>query len=54
MEVGAPTLDVLVARILWLGIDFEVVEGPPAFRAHLARVARRLARVIGGADEPVC
>ncbi len=42
MEVGAPTLDVLIARILWLGLDFEVLEGPRELREHLARVAKRL------------
>ncbi len=30
MELGAPTLDVLVARSLWLGIDFDVLSGPPS------------------------
>lgn len=44
MEVGAPTLDVLVARILWLGIDFDVIDGPPALRAHLEVIARRIAK----------
>lgn len=44
MEVGAPTLDVLVARILWLGIDFDVVSGPPTLHAHLCALSERLAR----------
>ncbi len=43
MELGAPTLDVLVARILWLGVDFEVLSSD-ALRGHLATVAARLAR----------
>jgi predicted DNA-binding transcriptional regulator YafY len=47
MEVGAPTLDVLVARILWLGVDFEVLDGPPQLRGHLATVSKRLARAAG-------
>lgn len=41
MEVGAPTLDVLVARILWLGVDFEVLAGPLELGPHLSTVARR-------------
>lgn len=44
MELGAPTLDVLVARILWLGIDFDVVDGPASIHRHLAMLAKRLAR----------
>lgn len=44
MELGAPTLDVLVARILWLGIDFDVLTGPPALRRHLRALSKRLAR----------
>lgn len=41
MELGAPTLDVLAARILWLGVDFRVLE-PASFRAHLKGVAKRV------------
>lgn len=48
MDVGAPTLDVLVARILWLGVDFEVIAGPPELRRHLSIAARRLARAADG------
>lgn len=44
MEVGAPTLDVLVARVLWLGVGFDVLDGPPALRRHLETLSRRLAR----------
>jgi predicted DNA-binding transcriptional regulator YafY len=44
MELGAPTLDVLVARVLWLGVDFEVLEGAAQLRGHLAALATRLAR----------
>ena len=43
LELGAPTLDVLAARILWLGIDFEVVHSD-ALRAHLRAIEARLAR----------
>ena len=43
MELGAPTLDVLAARILWLGVDFEVIT-PDALRRHLQTVAARLER----------
>ncbi|AKU93642.1 Transcriptional regulator, DeoR family [Labilithrix luteola] len=42
MELGAPTLDVLVARIVWLGIDFEVLAASPELRRHLTIVANRL------------
>lgn len=49
MELGAPTLDVLVARILWLGVDFELLTGPPAFGAHLAEVSRRLSKAAASA-----
>lgn len=44
MELGAPTLDVLVARILWLGVDFELIAAPPGFGAHLAKLSRRLSK----------
>jgi len=44
MELGAPTLDVLVARVLWLGIDFDVLAGPPCIDQHLAILSKRLAR----------
>lgn len=44
LELGAPTLDVLVSRILWLGVDFEILESSSALRDHLQLVARRLAR----------
>jgi predicted DNA-binding transcriptional regulator YafY len=44
MELGAPTLDVLLARIMWLGVDFEVLEGPQELRRHLSTVANRLVR----------
>jgi predicted DNA-binding transcriptional regulator YafY len=43
MELGAPTLDVLAARILWLGVDFEVLT-PDALRRHLRTVIARLER----------
>ena len=46
MEVGAPTLDVLVARILWLGLDFTLVDASDDLRRHLPRVARRLDRAL--------
>ncbi|MCL2450109.1 MAG: YafY family transcriptional regulator [Polyangiaceae bacterium] len=42
MELGAPTLDVLLAKILWLGVDFEVLEASGDLRRHLNRVAKRL------------
>jgi predicted DNA-binding transcriptional regulator YafY len=44
MELGAPTLDVLVARILWLGVDFEILAASDELRRHLPRIAKRLAR----------
>jgi predicted DNA-binding transcriptional regulator YafY len=44
MELGAPTLDVLVSRILWLGIDFEIVTSSDGLRGHLQRIAKRLER----------
>ncbi|MFT3708812.1 MAG: YafY family protein [Archangium sp.] len=47
MELGAPTLDVLTARILWLGVDFKVLE-PASFREHLKRVARRVSNASSG------
>jgi predicted DNA-binding transcriptional regulator YafY len=43
MELGAPTLDVLAARILWLGVDFEVITSG-ALRRHLQTVTGRLER----------
>jgi predicted DNA-binding transcriptional regulator YafY len=43
MELGAPTLDVLAARILWLGIDFEIITSD-ALRRHLPTVVARLER----------
>jgi predicted DNA-binding transcriptional regulator YafY len=42
MELGAPTLDVLVARILWLGIDFEILDSSDELRRHLRRVEERI------------
>jgi predicted DNA-binding transcriptional regulator YafY len=42
MELGAPTLDVLVSRLLWLGIDFELVAPSDELRRHLRTVAKRL------------
>jgi predicted DNA-binding transcriptional regulator YafY len=41
MELGAPTLDVLAARIIWLGVDFDVLESE-ALRQHLKLVAARI------------
>jgi predicted DNA-binding transcriptional regulator YafY len=43
MELGAPTLDVLAARILWLGVDFEIIT-PDVLRRHLQTLATRLER----------
>ncbi|MET0793286.1 MAG: WYL domain-containing protein [Polyangiaceae bacterium] len=43
MDLGAPTLDVLAARILWLGVDFEVI-APDALRLHLQKLGVRLTR----------
>jgi predicted DNA-binding transcriptional regulator YafY len=43
MELGAPTLDVLAARILWLGVDFEVI-APDTLRRHLETFVARLER----------
>ena len=43
MELGAPTLDVLVARIVWLGVDFDVLESDE-LRRHLETVTARLSR----------
>ncbi|HXN32904.1 MAG TPA: hypothetical protein VN894_13625 [Polyangiaceae bacterium] len=43
MELGAPTLDVLAARILWLGVDFEIITSD-ALRRHLQKVVARLER----------
>jgi hypothetical protein len=45
MELGTPTLDVLLARIMWLGVAFQVLEGPQELRRHLSTVAKRLVRV---------
>jgi predicted DNA-binding transcriptional regulator YafY len=50
MDLGAPTLDVLVARILWLGIDFDVVASSGDLRGHLRIVAERLGRASGPAS----
>jgi predicted DNA-binding transcriptional regulator YafY len=44
MELGAPTLDVLVSRLLWLGVEFEIVRASDELRQHLLTVAERLAR----------
>jgi predicted DNA-binding transcriptional regulator YafY len=44
MELGAPTLDVLVARLLWLGLDFEIVDASAELPRQLATVAARLER----------
>jgi hypothetical protein len=43
MELGAPTLDVLAARILWLGVDFEIITSD-VLRRHLQTVVTRLER----------
>ena len=43
MELGAPTLDVLAARILWLGVDFEIITSD-VLRRHLQTVVARLER----------
>jgi hypothetical protein len=43
MELGAPTLDVLAARILWLGVDFEVITSD-VLRRHLQTIVERLER----------
>jgi predicted DNA-binding transcriptional regulator YafY len=43
MELGAQTLDVLAARILWLGVEFEVITSD-ALRRHLPTVVARLER----------
>jgi predicted DNA-binding transcriptional regulator YafY len=43
MEIGAQTLDVLAARVLWLGLDFEVITSD-VLRRHLATVVARLER----------
>jgi predicted DNA-binding transcriptional regulator YafY len=50
MELGAPTLDVLVSRILWLGVDFEVLASD-SLRLHLRTVAARLARARDAEDK---
>ncbi len=52
MELGAPTLDVLVSRILWLGVDFEIVS-PPSLRSHLQTIVARLARASATPDPKV-
>lgn len=44
MELGAATLDVLVARILWLGEDFEILTASDDLRQHLQTVVTRLKR----------
>jgi predicted DNA-binding transcriptional regulator YafY len=45
MELGAPTLDVLVSRILWLGLDFEILaSSDERLPRHLTVVAARLGR----------
>jgi len=44
MEVGAPTVDVLVARILWLGVDFDILASTIDLRSHMRRIQRRLVR----------
>ncbi len=49
MELGAPTLDVLVARIVWLGVEFDVLESDE-LRRHLAKVAFRATRAAGQID----
>jgi hypothetical protein len=41
MALGAQTLDVLAARILWLGIDFELITSN-VLRRHLPNVVARL------------
>jgi predicted DNA-binding transcriptional regulator YafY len=41
MELGAPTLDVLAARILWLGVDFDVITSDE-LRRHLRTLVARL------------
>jgi predicted DNA-binding transcriptional regulator YafY len=52
MELGAQTLDVLAARVLWLGVDFEVITSD-ALRRHLQAVVARLERAsIPGDQEP--
>jgi predicted DNA-binding transcriptional regulator YafY len=51
MELGAPTLDVLAARILWLGVDFEVITSV-ALRRHLQTVVARLERAAVPPDPP--
>jgi predicted DNA-binding transcriptional regulator YafY len=43
MEIGAQTLDVLAARVLWLGLDFEVITSD-VLRRHLPTVVARLER----------
>jgi predicted DNA-binding transcriptional regulator YafY len=43
MELGAQTLDVLAARIVWLGVDFEIIASD-ALRRHLQTVVGRLER----------
>ncbi|MEO8900741.1 MAG: YafY family protein [Polyangiaceae bacterium] len=46
LELAAPTLDILAARILWLGVDFEIIS-TDAFRRYLATLAERLGRASG-------
>jgi hypothetical protein len=43
MELGAPTLDVLAARVLWLGVDFEIITSD-ALQRHLQILVARLVR----------
>jgi hypothetical protein len=44
MEVGAPRLDVLVARLPCLGVDFHIVSSSTELRDDLKVVVARLAR----------
>jgi predicted DNA-binding transcriptional regulator YafY len=43
LELAAPTLDILASRILWLGIEFEIISSE-ALRRHLRALATRLRR----------
>jgi predicted DNA-binding transcriptional regulator YafY len=51
MDLGAPTLDVLVARILWLGVDFEILDSSDELRRHLRKVEKRLAAAVATSSE---
>jgi predicted DNA-binding transcriptional regulator YafY len=51
LTLGAPTLDVLAARILWMGVDFTIVT-PAALGDHLATIEARLARAQGARNNP--